>query len=83
MPPSNAPLSVRMNCWDFAALALRDNRFDLIEKFNIAMAPPSPAVQRLQQEFIDGTMDTEETLAFAKVYFDLVNALDAETLNRR
>lgn len=82
MSPSSASLGLKLNCWDFAALAIRDNRLDLIQKFNLALAPPSPAVQRLQQEFIEGRMDAKETLAFAKVYCDLVNASEEERLKR-
>lgn len=62
------------NSWDFATLALRPNRLDLIYKFNEILGAPSYEVARMQWDFLEGQMDPEETIAFAKVCLGLINA---------
>lgn len=62
--------------WSIAALTLKGNRVDLMNQFNQICGAPSPAVDRLQQEFIDGVLEPAETVAFAKVCFGLVDAAE-------
>jgi hypothetical protein len=47
-----------------------------MNRFNQVCGVPSPAVAKLQQEFIDGVLEPEETVAFAKVCFGLVDAAE-------
>lgn len=62
--------------WDVAALALRENRVDLMRRFNRVAGAPSPAVVKLQEEFIDGKLGPKETVNFAKVCMGLIHAGD-------
>jgi hypothetical protein len=60
--------------WDFAALVLRSNRADLMYEVNLATGAPSYAVSNMQHEFVEGRMEFNETVAFAKVCLGLVDA---------
>jgi hypothetical protein len=62
--------------WDIAALALRENRVDLIRRFNRVAGAPSPAVLRLQEEFIAGKLEPKEFVDFAKVCLGLIAAAE-------
>lgn len=64
----------KANSWVLATLALRVNRIDLIQKFNLATGAPSYNVAKMQHEFIKGEMEPAETIAFAKVCLDLIDA---------
>lgn len=61
---------------DMAAIGLRENRFDLIQKFNCAAGAPSPAVRRLQEEFVEGKLEADETANYANVCLDLIDAAE-------
>lgn len=71
----NEPGSKRRS-WDVAALALRENRVDLIRRFNRVAGAPSPGVTRLQDEFIEGKLDPQEVVNFAKVCLGLIAAAE-------
>lgn len=65
---------IEESSWYFATLALRSHRVDLMAKFNRILGVPSYEVARMQHDFLEGKMEPEETVAFAKVCLALIEA---------
>lgn len=62
---------------DFADFAVRDNRIRFVALFNEIAGVPSVPMHTLQEEFVQGSLDENESSAFVEVCKGLIAATSA------
>lgn len=70
----HAPGSRRGSAWLVAHYAEKEQRIDLIARYNLVAGSPSAAVAQVQHEFLHDRMEPAETVAFVGVCESLISS---------